>query len=140
MLFIPAASDDSHPVPAIVEENKLYFNPCIISLMFTWDPHNCITWDVYQEEQPNAHNIDQDVCDTLKVPITIVSDADIICCETCWICLQRQQGKALMDIMQRIIYPAKFEDAMESVCEVTCMWYEWTKRTPTYIMFNWKYP
>ena len=27
VLFIPAASDDNHPVPAIIEEHKLYFNP-----------------------------------------------------------------------------------------------------------------
>ena len=45
-LFIPTASDDNHPVPAIIEENKLYFNPCIVSLMFTWDPDNHMTWDV----------------------------------------------------------------------------------------------
>ena len=36
-LFIPAASDENHPVPGIIDEDKLYFNPCIISLMFAWD-------------------------------------------------------------------------------------------------------
>ena len=45
-VFIPATSDENHPVPAIIEEHKLYFNPHIISLMFTWDPDDCITWDV----------------------------------------------------------------------------------------------
>ena len=45
-VFIPATSDKNHPVPAIIEEHKLYFNPCIISLMYTWDPEDCITWDV----------------------------------------------------------------------------------------------
>ena len=33
-LFIPTASDDNFPVPAIIEEYKLYFNLHIISLMF----------------------------------------------------------------------------------------------------------
>ena len=45
-LFIPAASDDSCLVPAIFEEHKLYFNLHIISLMFKWNPEDCITWDV----------------------------------------------------------------------------------------------
>ena len=45
--FIPTASNDNCLVPAIIEEHKLYFNPHIISLMFTQDPDNCITWDVH---------------------------------------------------------------------------------------------
>ena len=35
VVFIPAAGVDNHPVPAIIEEHKLYFNLHIISLMFT---------------------------------------------------------------------------------------------------------
>ena len=35
MVFIPTARADNHPVPAIIEEHKLYFNLHIISLMFT---------------------------------------------------------------------------------------------------------
>ena len=46
-LFIPAASNENHPVLAIIEEHKLYFNPCIISLMLTWDPEDCIAWDAH---------------------------------------------------------------------------------------------
>ena len=38
VVFIPATKADDHPVPAIIEEHKLYFNLHIISLMFTWDP------------------------------------------------------------------------------------------------------
>ena len=49
-LFIPAASDDNHPVPAIIEEHKLYFNLHIISLMFKQDPDNCTTWDICQAD------------------------------------------------------------------------------------------
>ena len=49
-LFIAAASNDNCLVPAIIEEHKLYFNPCIISLMFMWDPDNCTTWDVHQAD------------------------------------------------------------------------------------------
>ena len=45
-VLIPTPSDDSHPGPAIIEEHELYFKACIISLMFMWDPEDCITWDV----------------------------------------------------------------------------------------------
>ena len=48
--FIPTASDANCPVPAIVEEHKLYFNLHIISLMFTQDPENHTTWDVHQTD------------------------------------------------------------------------------------------
>ena len=37
-LFIPTSSDNSHPVPAVIEEHKPYFNPHIISLMFYVGP------------------------------------------------------------------------------------------------------
>ena len=56
-LFIPTASDDNHLVPAIIEEHKLYFNLCIISLMFMQDPDNHTTWDICQADQPNMHNV-----------------------------------------------------------------------------------
>ena len=36
-VFIPAASDKNHPVPAIIVEHELYFNLHIISIMLTWD-------------------------------------------------------------------------------------------------------
>ena len=84
-LFIPAASDDNHLVPAIIEDHKLFFNLHLISLMFTWDPDNHTTWDICQADQPNMHDVDQGVCDALKVPITIVSNADIVRCENCWV-------------------------------------------------------
>ena len=45
-VFIPTERADNCPVPTIIEEHKLYFNPCIISLMFTWNPENCTPWDV----------------------------------------------------------------------------------------------
>ena len=45
-VFIPTTSDENHLVPAIIKEHKLYFNPHVISLMFTWDTGDCITWDV----------------------------------------------------------------------------------------------
>ena len=67
---------------------------------------------------------------------TIVSDADIAYCATCWMGQQRQQAEAFKDIMQRIIFPTRFEDAMQSECEVICMWYEGTKRTPTYVIVD----
>ena len=49
-LFLPTASDNNHPVPAIIEEHKLYFNSCIISLLFMQDPDNHPTWDICQAD------------------------------------------------------------------------------------------
>ena len=46
VLFIPTASDDNHLVPAIIEEHKLFCNPRIIYLVFTWDPDNHTTWNI----------------------------------------------------------------------------------------------
>ena len=48
VVFIPPARADNCPLPAIIEDHKRYFNPHIISLMFTWDPENHTTWDVHQ--------------------------------------------------------------------------------------------
>ena len=47
-VFIPTARADNCLVPTIIEEHKLYFNQCIISLMFIQDPENHTTWDVHQ--------------------------------------------------------------------------------------------
>ena len=82
MLFIPTVSDDNHLVPAITEEHKVYFNPHINSLMFMWDPENCTTWDVCQTDQPNTCNVKRGVHDTLMVFITVMSNSDIVHCET----------------------------------------------------------
>ena len=88
MLFIPAASNDNHPVPAIIEEQELYFNLCIISHMFTQDPETCTTWDIHQADQLNMHDINRGMHNALKVPISVVSEADIMrsknCCEGQW--------------------------------------------------------
>ena len=46
-ILFPAARADNHPVPTIIEELKLYFNPHIISLIFKWDPQLHTTWDVH---------------------------------------------------------------------------------------------
>ena len=47
-----------------------------------------------------------------------------------------EQGEAFKDIMQRIIFPARFEDTMPSECKVRCMWYEGTMRTLTHVTFD----
>ena len=47
-----------------------------------------------------------------------------------------EQGEVFKDIMQRIIFPARFEDATPSECEVVCLWYEGTMRALTYVTFN----
>ena len=44
------------------------------------------------------------------------------------------------DILQRIIFPARFEDAAPAECEIICMWYEGTKRADPYVIFDGKYP
>ena len=51
-----------------------------------------------------------------------------------------EEVKVFKDILQRIIFPARFEDAMPAECEIICMWYEGTKRTDPYIIFDGKYP
>ena len=93
-VFIPVTYDKNHPVPDIVEEHRVYFNPHIISLMFTSGPtihltepiHQPDTWDVHLATEPNAHNVDQSVHDELKIPITDIDDGRINYCSTCWGC------------------------------------------------------
>ena len=41
-----------------------------------------------------------------------------------------------MDILQGIIFPARFEDAMPSECVVICMWYDGLDKAQTYVTFN----
>ena len=38
LVFLPAARVDNHEVTAIIEEQKLFFNPHIIALMFMQEP------------------------------------------------------------------------------------------------------
>ena len=57
VVFIPAARADNCLVPTIIEEHNLYFNPCIISLMFTWEPQLHNTWDVHWSDQPNILDV-----------------------------------------------------------------------------------
>ena len=91
LLFIPAASNDNCLVPAIIEEHKIYFKLHIISLMFMWDPDNHTTWDIHWADKPNTHDVDQGMHNALKVPITVISDADIVtgfypCPKSFWSC------------------------------------------------------
>ena len=48
LVFIPVAIVDNHEVTAISEEDKLFFNPHIIALMFTGESECQTTWDVCQ--------------------------------------------------------------------------------------------
>ena len=123
-VFIPTASADNHLVPAIIEEHKLYFMQ---------DPENHTTWDVCQTDQPNTHDIDQGVCNTLVVPITVMSDDNLNHCKAIYLGQQQhqvthetlkdlfKQGKVFRDILQRIIFTARFEDATPPNCKVICM-------------------
>ena len=88
------------------------------------------------------------MCNLLRVPITVISDADITHCKTLWMGQQQhraphviwrevtEQGEAFTEILQRIIFPARFEDAMPSNCEVIHMWYDVINRALTYVMFD----
>ena len=150
--WIPESLTGEQVLFTPVAEHKLYFNLCIISLMFLWDPGDCTTWDVCEADQPSICNIDQGMCDALKVPITIVSNADIAYSTTHWTGQWQyrvsyatwreltEEGKVFKDILQRIKFPARFEEAMPPKCEIICMWYEGTKRTLTYVIFNGEYP
>ena len=94
------------------------------------------------------HNIDQGVHDALKVPITIISDADIAYYTAHWMGQQKykvphatcreltEEGKMFKDTLQRIIFTARFEEAMPPKCKLICIWYEGTKRTLTYVIFD----
>ena len=89
--------------------------------------------------------VDQGMHDALRVHITVVDDADITYCETWWMGQWQhqvphgtwreliEQGEVLMDILQRIIFSVRFEDARPSECKVICMWYDRINRTPTYV-------
>ena len=60
-VYISAASDENHLVPAIIEQHKLYFNLHIISLKCTWDPEDCIT-GMYIEQINQMHVMPIKVC------------------------------------------------------------------------------
>ena len=47
LVLIPAARADNHKVTAIIEEHKLFFNPCVIALMFAQESDLQNTWDVH---------------------------------------------------------------------------------------------
>ena len=87
-VFNPTTYDESHLVPDIIEQHKLYFNPCIISLMLMSGPplhltrptHQPDTWDVHPATKPSMCNINQSMCDELKVPITNIDDVRINYC------------------------------------------------------------
>ena len=57
-VYIPTAGVNNCLVPPILKEHKLYFNPHIISLMFTREPQLHTTWDVHWSVRPNTHNVD----------------------------------------------------------------------------------
>ena len=88
------------------------------------------------------------MCNTLVVPITIISDADLNHCEIIYLGQWQhqvphetlkecyKQGKVFRDILQRIILTARFEDATSPKCKVICMWYEGLSKVVTYVTFD----
>ena len=98
-------------------------------------------------------NVNQGMHNILKMPITIVSNADITNCKTLWMGQWRhrvpyaiwrkltEQGHVFTEKLKRTIFPARFENAMPSECEVICMWYDRINRALTYVTFDGdKYP
>ena len=61
LVFVCTARVANPKVTAIIEEHKLFFNPCIIRLMFMRESELHTTWDVCQSVQSNTPNIDQGV-------------------------------------------------------------------------------
>ena len=73
---------------------------------------------------------------TLVVPITIISDADLNHCEAIYLGQQQhqvphgtlkelcKQGKVFRDMVQRIILTARFEDATPADSKLICLCYE----------------
>ena len=47
LVFIPTVRVDNCKVAATIEEYKLFFNLCIIALMFMQEPQLHTTWDVW---------------------------------------------------------------------------------------------
>ena len=84
----------------------------------------------------------------LVVPITIMSDANINHCEAIYLGQWQhqvphetwkepfKQAKVFRDILQRIIFPARFEDATPPKCEVIHMWYHGLNKAETYVTFD----
>ena len=77
VVLIPISNDINHPVPAIVEEHKLYFNPPNISLMFMWNSEKFHTWDICAPLDKNTPNIAHNICNILKVPIPKIDEDTI---------------------------------------------------------------
>ena len=118
LVFIPAARVDNYEVTAIIEEHKLFFNLCIIALMFMQEPQLHTTWDVCWSVQPNTHDVDQGICDALAAPTTDLNDVTLNFCTCRYIKLWwhqvpvetstewSKQGELFKDILQRVILTA----------------------------------
>ena len=88
------------------------------------------------------------MCDTLVVPTTILSDADLNHCIAVYISLQQhqvphetfkelsKQGKLLKDLLQRIILTARFEDATPPESKIIHMLIAGLNNAVTYVMFD----
>ena len=98
-VFILASDDEDHPVPAINEEHKLYFNLHLISLMFTWNTAQYDTWDVHEAHPPYICNVDQSMHNELKVPITEIKEGSLYEGSLCWCSLSWIGTPTLADIL-----------------------------------------
>ena len=144
-VFIPTSNNVDHLVPAIVEEHKLFINPHVIALMFTQNPDKSTTWDIHTPLNKNTHNVNHSMCDILKVPITKIDEATIDFGCICLACKPPiefffgglpKEVKEFKDILQQIIFTARFEDVTPAKCKIICTWYEWTMKIQSYIEFD----
>ena len=118
LVFIPPARVDNCKVTIIIEVYRLFFNQCIIALMFTQEAQLHITWDVWPSVQPDTHDVDQGVCDALVTPTTNLNDGILNFCICRYIKLWQhqvldetsmewsEQGELFNDILHRVILTA----------------------------------
>ena len=112
--------------------------------MFTQEPELCTTWVSLTKYTQCRRRHTQYLSGTT----TYLNDGNLNFCVHRYIKLQlhqvphetirelSKQGKLFKDILQRVILPARFEDARPSGCRIICMWIDGLKNTVTYVMFD----
>ena len=139
------SNDVNHLVPAIVEEYKLYINLYIAALMFIWNSEKSVTWDICELLNQNTPNINHSMHDILKVPITDIDEYTINFGCICWACKPPsgfflgglpREVRDFKDILEQIIFMARFQDATPAECKIIHTWYKWTMKIQSYIDFD----
>ena len=92
-------------------------------------------------------NIDQHMCDELKVPSLMSTMLASILHYPLGMYTSifklgglPEEVRLFKGIMQRIVFSARFEDATPSKCEIKCTWYEHTQKAESYVVFDGQAP